>query len=311
MWTGKFFAAGVGLLVTPLVVTALPPPLHPTSLRVDYQGQFHDVIAVEKESPVIALGDGRKRLTGKAQFTTERVSRYAGPTANLTGMKMTGVQVVNAMSDFEAESSAPAATIGGFIEFDGTVTADQDLADCYLVFVAYDRAFLTDHSANPNAQIRVRHIPNLVKGVPTKIKFSTSPFLTRTPMNLFGLLFSAGQEVRTNPGTAVGAYFQRREQVVHASKLAAWLRENPHLTQAAKPVMQVPPLFASAADLPTETSATLTVGPDGLVSSVNLSGELPEATRAILLSTLGAWLFLPRITAGLPVASHVIVPLRF
>lgn len=310
----KCCVAAVGLVLTTLPSFAQKSaPPHPTLLLAEYKGAMHRVVAVEKEEPVILL-DGRKRtLRGNVPLSTERLARYRGTQASMTAVKISGVQVVSAMSDFGAEEAAtkPRGTLGGFVEFAATITAGQDLTDCYLALFAVDDSFMHGATDRPNAQIRVRQIKDLRAGEATAIKFSTSPFLLNGKARVFALLFSGGDEVTTSRTDDAGQYFQRREQVIHSASVKRWVEENRAASRPVQPVLQIPPLLASTADIPREVSATLTISAAGTVSDVDLSRRLPDPADKTLRDTLRAWLFLPRIQDGVATVSRVTVPLNF
>lgn len=112
-----------GLFLATLAGGAVESPPHPTQLLAEYRGAKHPVVAVEKEDPVIILDGRRKPLRGNIPLSTERLPRYAGSKAAITSVRIEGVQVVSAMSDFSAAEAAasPRGTLGGFVEFTGTM----------------------------------------------------------------------------------------------------------------------------------------------------------------------------------------------
>ena len=282
-------------------------------MLAEYKGATHKVVAVETEEPVI-LVDGRKKiLRGNIPLSTERLAGYRGTTAGITGVKISGVQIVSAMSEFGAEEAAsrPRATLGGFVEFAATITAGQDLSDCYLALFAIDDDFMLGASDRPNAQVRVRQISDLKAGEATPVKFSTTPFLQKGKVRIFALLFSGGDEVTTSQTAAASQYFQRREQVIHSATVKRWVEQNRSASRPVQPVLQIPPLFASTAGFPPDSTADLTVAADGTVLHVSLDRTFPPGAEETICRTFGAWLFLPKIQDGTPIAARVKVPLRF
>ena len=289
----------------------LTAPAHPTVLMAEHDGKPQAVVAVEKEEPCIIAGGRRLRLRGNIPLTTERVERYAAGTATLDAMRVEGLQLISAASELDVDKFTPGATIGGYVEFSATITTTSDLADCYVALVVFESAFLKDDTHPPKAQIRVRQLPDLLAGRPTPVKFSTSPFLGREKTSAFVLLFSAGREVRTNVSSLGDQYFYRRERVIHAAAVRHWLEQNPGASRPAQPLLLMPPQFASTEGFPADATADLTITPDGTVLHVSLDRTFTPSTEENILRTLGAWLFLPKITGGAPVLTHVLVPLRF
>ena len=105
--------------------------------------------------------------------------------------------------------------------------------------------------------------------------------------------------------------FQRREQVIHAASVKRWVEKNRSASQPVQPLLQIPPLLASTADIPHEVTATLTISPAGTVSDVELSRRLPDPADETVRTTLNAWLFLPKIQDGVATTARVTVPLNF
>ena len=60
-----------------------------------------------------------------------------------------------------------------------------------------------------------------------------------------------------------------------------------------------------------DSTIDLTVAADGTVQQVSLNRAFPGEVAEKIQRTLSSWLFLPRINEGVPVPSHVQVPLRF
>jgi hypothetical protein len=282
-------------------------------LLAEYSGGRLPVVAVEKSEPVVLVNGTKKVLHGNIPLSTERAPRFAGPRAALEIKKVEILQLVSASSELAVEeaASSPRATLGGYVEFAATVTAAQDLADCYVVLFAFDEGFLDGGTDRPNAQIRIRQIPNLRAGEATPVKFSSTPLLSRSGMKVFALLFSGGNEVATGSRSFAGRYFHRRECVIHAAADQRWLEENRTGDRPGKPALQIPPLFESTSGFPADLTADLTVAADGTVMHVGLNRTLPPAAETMIERSLGAWLFLPRIEAGKAAMMHVAVPLRF
>lgn len=309
-----------GLLSTVLLMSVVsafaderPAPPHPTAILATYQGEPQPVVAVEKEDPVILVDGKRKRLRGNIPLSTRRELSYAGRRAEISGEKAEVLRVLATSSEYGAEAAknTDGATVGGYVQYEATITAQQDLTDCFVALIGVDDDFLEGRSNQPNSQIRVRQIPDLRAQAPTPIKFSTTPFLSGKNMSVIALVFADGHEVASGRKSAIGAYFLRRERLLHAAATKQWLAENASTSVPAKPVQQVPPLLDSTEGLPKDGTATLWVAPDGTVVHVTLDREFPPRAEAILTNAFHAWLFLPRIENGIPVSTKVKLPLRF
>jgi hypothetical protein len=304
-----FFAA-----IAPLAALALDAPPHPTLLVAEYRGGTYPVVAVQGETPVALVEGKLKKLSGRIPLQTNRVAGFCATRAQLILGQIANLQIVTAASEHEIEQvvGTPGATIGGYVEFNATVTAERDLKDCYVAFVSFSAGFLAGSTDRPAAQIRVRQIADLPARQPVKIKFSTEPFLGDSrEQKVFVLLFSGAEEVFTGGNTIAWRYFQQREQVIHRAAVAAWIKRHAGETQPARPSLQFPPVFSAAPTLPAEVAADLQVGADGRVVAVNLPTGLAPRAREEISRTLHAWLFLPQLASGSPVASRVRVPLQF
>lgn len=297
-----------------LPLLALDPPAHPTLLVAEQGDQLVPVVAAEKNA-AIALVDGqRKRLSSRAALQTRRVPAFGAGRAALALGQLGNLQVVTSGSELDGEKvvGTRGATIGGYTEFKAVITADRDLEDCAVALVSFRTAFLTGATEKPDAQIRLRQIPDLAAGRATDVKFSTEPFLgDARERTVFVLLFSGGEEIYTGPNVTAWRYFLRREHVLHRAATATWIERSRGHDAPAAPALQIAPFFAAPADLPARIDADLEIDPQGDVSAVTLPAGLPTAARDTLERTLRAWRFYPKLAGGRPVPARVRVPLEF
>ena len=115
---------------------------------------------------------------------------------------------------------------------------------------------------------------------------------------------------RHQPGEPA-AYYHHREKMLQAALLKKWLVQNRGANQPLKPILQIPPLFESTDGLPPNAAVTLFVSADGAVTDVKLDGAFPGPAGKVLTDTFSAWLFLPKLEAGTPIAAKVKIPLTF
>jgi hypothetical protein len=305
----------------------LPP--HPTLVYAEYKGERHLVVAAEKDKPVIISEGRRVSLPSDTPLITERAPGYSGMAATFKNIQLSHGNLYSGSQ-----------RLTGFGEkMTAKIVANQNLTDCFLVLIHFEDEFLmTDAereiSRKKNAeifhsrpvgkpQIRVQQIENLKADQPVQVtcssiilldaRFTNLPYSVDVKFQTFLLypLFSGGQEVKTNQPAISAEYFHHREKMLHSAVLRQWLKQNAKASQPLRPVLQIPPIFESTAGLPTDASATLSVGADGAVSDVTFDREFPSAAEAVLRSALHAWLFLPKIQEGSPVPSRVKLPLRF
>jgi hypothetical protein len=298
----------------PLGLLAFDAPPHPTLIMAEYRGKLVPVVAVEKETAIALVEGKRQKLSARAALQTNRVGDFSATRAKLLVGQIANLQVLTGSSGQDAERlvGTPGATIGGYIEFAATITAERDLKDCYIALVSFRRGFLENAAQKPDAQIRLRQIPDLAANRPTDIKFSTEPFLGDASQRaVVVLLFSGAEEVYTGPNALAWSYFLRREDALHRAATATWLERNRGKDLPLTPTLQVPPFFPSPVDLPAEVQADLTIDDTGSVTMVALPEGLAPATRETLERTLRAWRFYPKLVGGVPTPARVRVPLQF
>lgn len=311
-------------------------PRHPTLLYAEYDGERHLVIAADGKKPVIAPKGKRVTLPSDTELFTERASTYGSYSARLEEMKP-GVPTVISRGFFMPGAPREYSGLEWVHTFD--LVSDQDIPDCYTAVITFNKEFLMGEDEREEyrrslfelrprpvmpAQIRVQQIGDLRAGVSRSVSLTvnylTAPIYVNSlagamkeedPIHFLLPLFSGGHEIRTaNIGDMPG-FFRKREQVAHSKLKNLWLEQNRGTSRPLRPMLQIPPLFDSTEGLPAEIVAILTIEPDGTVSEVVLDRELPEGAAQILTNTLYAWLFLPKLENGTPVASKVGVPLKF
>ncbi|MDP2137911.1 MAG: hypothetical protein Q8J74_08655 [Candidatus Didemnitutus sp.] len=323
------------LLASVLVLSTLCPaseivaPPHPTVVYAEYKDRKHVVVAAEKDKPIIVLDGTRLSLPKDTPLFTERAPGYSALEATFSNERSVRSTVRRDRYN----------VLGSFEERTVEITAAQDLRDCFMVIIHFEEEFLMSDeervlSRKRNAeifhdrpvakpQIHVHQIEDLKAAQVVTTIFSSVISLDPRSTNLPGgvdvtykthfihPLFSEGREVKTNLPEIVGTYFHHREKLLHRAVLANWLKQNAKADQPLRPLLQIPPLIDSLEGMPADATATLSIATDGTVSEVNFDREFPEEAKAILQNTLRAWLFLPRIQQGSPVAAKVKLPLRF
>lgn len=315
-----FLLPGLGLSLF-AADAALPP--HPTILTAEYQGKNLPVVGAEKNHPVVIVDGARKALPYTTPLTTDRAAHYLPAKATLTG-GITKRYFVE--KDNWSGSRAFDATKEQAMDVELSLTAEQDLTDCFLMAVAYELTppETSDIRDRNYAAISVHEVGTLMAGVTKKIAYGeVAKFPVRysdrpqpdappyTKMRYFWLLFSGGGEVRTDPPAAVSEFFYRRERLLHSLTLTAYLRQNKDKSQPVRPMMMIPPSLENTQGFPANASATLTVGADGTVIEAVLDQQFPADAATVIDTTLKAWLFMPEIKNGKPVPAKVRIPLQF
>lgn len=292
-------------------------PLHPTLFNADYKGKPYPVVAASGEKPVILVDGKRRTLPASTALVSERGARYHPARAVIDGQTTKTTRVV--LSDL-SERRVNAQEVDFAIE----TTVDQNLADCYLVLVTFDTSSLTQSTIDTSTSIRVHELGSLLAGVPKKTTISTKiifpqRFATKSPalgaeyivMQTHWQLFSGGAEIRSNVSDRVSAFYHNREKIALMISRARWQNANRTGSRPMQPFLQIPPLLEDTENLPKDATATLTIAADGTVVGVSLDRPFPEEAAEILTTTFGAWLFLPSLKDGQPIASRASIPLKF
>ncbi len=304
-------------------------PLHPTLVFAESNGTRYQVIAADKDKPVVMIDGKRTSLPSETTLLTERAPGYAGMSATFRNEQFKGRQL----------TAGPKRMPDYLDEVTTEIIAAQDLSDCFLVIIHFEEEFLMSEeeraaSRKKNAEIfsdrpvakpkiRVQQIGNLKANEPSTVTFSSVLSLDTRSTNLppevqisfktsmLYLLFSEGLEVKSPQSTASSAFLYHREKLIHSLLVQRWLKQNAKADQPLNPVLQIPPLLDATEGVPSGATATMTIAPDGTVTAVSLDREFPAAAATLVQTTLRAWLFLPKLKAGVPVESRVRVPLQF
>lgn len=312
-------ALTVLLPVAPVRAAVGGPPLHPTLLSAEYQKTSYPVIAAEKDRPAVVVAGARKVLGATAPLETARAARYHPVRARLAPQVLERTRF--GLADLSGQQ-IQAQDIKVAVD----ITAEANVADAYLLVISEDLLLASSAKgavSNPPT-LRLQAVGTLHADETQQVEMTlrvVSPqrFAGRaqgpagdgSERVLYWQLFSEGVELQTNLSGEVSAFHRRREEQALKVAVAAWLKENARRDRSLQPFLQIPPLLASKDGLPSSVVATLAVGPDGLVSSVEFDSVLALESRAALQTALGGWLFLPAVKAGQPVGTTIRVPLKF
>jgi hypothetical protein len=317
LWSAQGALALVALSASAVAAPA-EPPLHPTLLSAEYQETAYPVVAAEKERPAVMIAGARKVLGATAPLQMARAARYHPVRARLDP------EVIERTRYGLADLSG-AQVQAQDIKVSVDITAEDEVADAYLLVIVDDGLPAAAGKAAPRPPtLRLQAVGALRKDEARRVDFTVTrvnPQRTggrgATAVGdggegiLYWQLFSEGIELRTNLSGDVAAFHRRREEGALRVAVAAWLRENARRDRGVQPFLQIPPLLASKDGLPPSVVATLTVGTDGLVSSVSLEPTPADEARQALENALGGWFFLPAVKAGQPVETRIRVPLKF
>ncbi len=291
-----------------------PPALHPTSIAGFYKDQPYRVVGVRGRTAVIDRDGKQVRLPDSATYETDRASGFL-PGAIAVEAQSASSNRTDIVVKFPNGSQVSGAIAHEGSDYESTVVASRDFAECYVVLVFFDVGYLSGDTDDPGLAVAFQSIGDLRGGVATKVKadFGYVDFSKRKLFYL-PLYFSHGVEIRTNFADESARLFRRVEMIRHERILERYRQSNPKATLEAAPYFRFSPILPENADLsaiPELVRVDFAVTTDGTVEDVTFSEKLPPGVAAAIRRALGGWLFTPKLVNGLPFGSNVALNLRF
>ena len=285
---------------------------HPTVLLVRENGVLFPVVNVRGSDPIIIANGKETGISGRSPLYAERAPLYAEGAADLKNVVVNGSALKAVVSDGDNPETS-GGLLGGTSYFEASLTTATELRGAFIAIVVFDTAFLQGRTEHSAAQIEVHDVPTVRGGTESKIRFSAPLFGNGSRGSFVPLLFAeGGAEIRTSYSALVAQYF-RRVELVRLRRATIDYRTK-FLGQDHEPVPFIrvnPMILPGLASPQSDIVATLMIDEGGAVTEVQfLPNETNELNRA-LANALGRWLFLPKLKAGEPIPSRVVLPFRF
>ena len=289
-----------------------PPPLHPTIIEGDFEGETLPIVAVSRDTPEIEKDGKLKRLSlHKAHFTPTRGATFAEGSIQLRNVQANSSKT-NLRLMFEHGGDVDAGTISASSDFSAQVESTADYSDCFVALIFFDQDYLEGKSDNPNATVQFKSIKPLHKGTnKVELSFGYMDF-GKHPMGFFPLFFTRGLEIRSDQCEFTARFFRHREELIHRALLKQYLEKHAGESKPIQAYMKIPPVFPDGMQeekLPEKVTVSFMVSEEGRVESLQLPSDLPTNIYRLLSRTINGWLFLPRLKAGRPERTMVTLPL--
>ena len=301
---------------------ALAVAPYPSVLTVKYKDRMLPVIHVHDTDPVVVVDGKEKVIRTNPSYVIQSAAGFADNSVESAPGALAGPFQIR----FLGGEGTPTR---GLTYIEVPLTAKKTIKQGFAVVVIYsddnktkevrEKAFGNVKIAGiPDAfyngtSIIVHDLPELPAGNPVKVKFTSGGGVALLATDYFIQIFDdEGREVRTTDVGSVWQYYTRRDRERLVQAVAKYLEKFKGADHDAVPAMMPKPIFAPNAVMPVgEVVVTLTVESDGTVSAVE-TGETKDASvRESISNALGGWMFLPRLKAGVPVATKVSFPLKF
>lgn len=307
-------------LLTTGLLAAAP---YPSVLTVKYKDQRLPVVHVKTTDPVIMVNGKEKSIWAEPDYQIQEAPRFADNFVAVEPGSLGGPFRVR----FIGGDGARGTTL---TYVDVPLTARKTIKRGFAVLIIYadptkskelqDKAFgghveIAGLGTNFffGTTIIVHELPELPAGQPVKVKFTAGGALPLLLTDYFIQIFDdEGREVRTTDVAFAWEFYAKRDRARLAQGVAKYLEKFKGSDHDAVPAVMRKPIFPDGATMPAgEVDVTLTVEADGVVSAVEVPGVKDDGVRQSLTDALGGWLFLPRLKAGVPVATQVSFPLKF
>lgn len=283
-------------------------PPHPSVLTVKYGDNMLPVVRVTSAGPYVMVDGKEKLVRSSPVYLVQEAGGFSdnfvqSPRGGLGGRVKTEI-----LGDHGYD---PSRLYMGGLTFSVPLTAEKTIKGGFAVIVFYTEEAFTDHPVP--AEVFVHELPELPAGTPVRVKFNAAVRPHTLEPKFFVQIFeSGGREVRTSDAEHAWSYYAQRDRARFARALEKYLEQNKGADHDAVPVSTPKPVFKSTAVLPKgEVVITLTIEPEGTVSSVNAGNVADDSARNSLIEAMSGWLFLPKLKAGQPVSTFMQVPLQF
>jgi hypothetical protein len=298
-------------------------PLHPTVIMADYKGAGRVVVAVNSEFARVQVDGKLVTLRGKQSYRPALATAFSPGYIKFKDQQSSSTIYTSTVTMFHgglgggpsaSNASYPEGMVSSSGDYECKVVSSLALPDCFLAVVFF-RVGADGNTIPGSVEMAFREIGNLTATTPTAVKISSAYIAPpNTRFYHFPLLFSKGQEVRSDQSEVSARFFRYQDIQAHREFLRQYRMKNPTSDRPAYAYLRYPPILPDGIDprtLPGTIRATFRVTESGDVDSLVIEPELdPKALNAIRRA-VGGWLFLPRLKNGLPIPVQIEAPLSF
>jgi hypothetical protein len=260
------------------------------------------IVGAEDQQPRVMSGGKEVGADLPAEISIELGKEFAAAAVDIQSRPATGW----VMSDEGAVMNPDSETIN----FRGSLTANADLKDVYVIVLIYNAG--TDLSNPVQFHGVVGEVGRLQGAKPKTYNVEVPAIKEPGPWRSTVLVFADGLEVATNSEDVVVAHHL---DALDRAKLAMKIEKRNGGPNAPLALERNFPVGLSdelrSAYSGQTVKVRLSVGMDGNVDGVELAEIEDAALQAVLAQQLSLWLFLPSVKDGETVAQEVVLPLKF
>jgi hypothetical protein len=284
------------------------PPLHPTVIVTEYKGKTYTVSSVHGEFPEIYIDGHAKQLYGKQKYQPLRAVGFAPGFVRFKGQSASSQTKtltwhLSESGSFARNENLPGGTYSATGIYHCTLIASEPHKDVFIAVIF----FRTDLSGAPDlssSAIAFREVGALPAGTEEDVTINCS-YVAPPGQHyyFFTLVFTKGQEIRTDQSEIVASFFRRQEMASHRSVLEKYFLQFGGSNRPAVPYLRVPPQLPSGVNpstLPSSIKVRFMVTEGGEVDSLSLDPALDPQVSRELSRALDGWLFLPCLKLGYP-----------
>jgi hypothetical protein len=288
------------------------PPLHPTVLLTAYKGEEEPIISVRVDEPRVEVEHKQHMISRSASFQPIRGAAFAPGSIQITGEHADSKYMQEV---FYNSGGDRGGHWDDHSDFQATLTPSESYQDCYMAVLFYDAKFMKGTQPLPSISVVFQEVGDLVAGKPKTVKMRFAYIdPSKTPnLTFFPLMFTHGEEIKTNHSELSARFFRRLELMRHEKMVADYKSKNVGKDAPLKPYVRIMPKFPDNLDvskLPPVIKTSFMVDSDGTVYSVQIEDAIDKEAEEAIHQALGGWLFFPRLKDGHGERTMVRVPLQ-
>lgn len=277
-------------------------PRRPAQAFASYHGTMLPIVGADDQQPRVMSDGDEVDADLPAEISIGLGKEFAAVAVEIQSRPVTGWDMSDEGAVINPDSES--------INFRGSLTANADLKDVYVVVLIYDAG--ADLTNPVKFRGTVSEVGTLQGAKPKTFDVAVPAIKEPGPWRSTVLVFADGLEVATNSEDVVVAHHL---DALDRATLATKIEKRNGGPNAPLALERNFPVGLSD-DLRLAYSGQtvkvrLSVGTDGNVEGVELAEIEDAALQAVLAKQLSLWLFLPAVKGGEAVAQEVVLPLKF
>lgn len=286
--------------------------LHPVTIQALYEGQNLPVVSASGKKPEVLVQGKRQKLGKQTAYSFARASRFASGSVEIT---IQGKQH-RIVSYRDIDTGVNLGIAGTDKSYRLELTAASDCKDCFIAIVFFDPRYVGERMDESRSTVLFHDLGDLKAGRKREVVIDLTGISFYDLVRLSGLpmVFSRGQEIRSNFSELAALYFRELERSKHKKLLGSYRTSNAGKDHELVPYLRFAPVFLDGEPPPAaiteQARIRIAISADGFVDHIELDGATEDATSQKWVRAIREWLFLPVLRAGEPEPSTVEVPLK-